>query len=212
MGQRLLAMVAEGARSRIYLSPTEAMENAANKAQPTWKPSGEVPARLTGGTCVPYGLKEWGNLFTPRQLVALTTFSDLVGEARERVQQEALAAEICDDEKGLESNGTGARAYAEAVSVYLAFAVDKLADRNSSLCAWASLREHARNTFGRQSLPMVWDFAESNVLSDSSGNFDGGIESIYNGLSGTPAIAAGFSQQADAQSQTISANKVISAR
>jgi len=138
---------------------------------------------------------------------SLPTLSD---EDPKKISHDSLAAGRCNDDKGLESNGTGVRAYAEAVSVYLAFAVDKVADRNSSLCAWTSLREHARNTFGRQSLPMVWDFAESNVLSDSSGNFEGGIKSIHNGLLGTPAITAGFSQQSDAQSQTISDNKVIS--
>jgi len=209
-GAKLMAFVAEGVRSRVYLSPTNEMEVAARSANPTWKPSGEVPPRLTGGTCVPYGLKEWGDLFSPRQLVALTTFSDLVGEARERIRLDSLAVGFADVTEGIEMNGSGAMAYAEAVSLYLAFAVDKVADRNSSLCAWASLREHARNTFGRQSLPMVWDFAESNPLSDSSGNFEGGIDSIHNGLLSTPAIAAGFSQQSDAQSQTISANKTIS--
>jgi putative DNA methylase len=84
-----------------------------------------VPARLTGGTCVPYGLKQWGDLFASRQLVALTTFSELVAEARVKVRDDALAAGLPDDGKGLEANGTAAYAYAEAVSVYLAFCLDK---------------------------------------------------------------------------------------
>src|SRR5439155_8236576 len=130
---------------------------------------------------------------------ALTTFSDLVREARERVKGHALAAGLLDDGKPFAAHGTGAVAYADALAVYLAFAVDKIADRNSVVCAWASLREHARNTFGRQALPIVWDFAESNPLSDSSGNFDGGITSIANALSGVNAITAGRSIQADAQ-------------
>ncbi|GIX25479.1 MAG: hypothetical protein KatS3mg122_2710 [Caldimonas sp.] len=92
MGARLMAIVAEGARGRVYLAPTQEHEDVARQAQPTWKPSGNVPARLTGGTCVPYGLTEWGDLFTPRQLVALTTFSDLVQEAIEQCRQDALAA------------------------------------------------------------------------------------------------------------------------
>jgi len=210
LSSKLMAVIAEGSRCRVYLSPTTEMESVAHSAAPTWKPSGEVPPRLTGGTCVPYGLKEWGDLFSRRQLLALTTFSDLIAETRERIKSDAVMAGYPESDIGLEMGGDGSAAYADAVSLYLAFAVDKVADRNSSLCAWASLREHARNTFGRQSLPMVWDFAESNPLSDSSGNFEGGIESIYNALRYTPAIATGLSQQADAQSQKISLNKTIS--
>ncbi|MGC8732669.1 MAG: DUF1156 domain-containing protein, partial [Halothiobacillaceae bacterium] len=94
--------------------------------------------------------------------------------------------------------------------VYLAMAVDKVADRNSTVCAWASLREHARNTFGRQAIPMVWDFAESNPLSDSSGNFEGGIVSIVAGLGSLTTVAAGHAGQADAQSQDYAAAKLVS--
>ncbi|MFN3298532.1 DUF1156 domain-containing protein, partial [Caldimonas sp.] len=210
MGARLMAIVAEGARGRVYLAPTQEHEDAARQTQPTWKPSGNVPARLTGGTCVPYGLTEWGDLFTPRQLVALTTFSDLVQEAINMCRQDAIAAGLPDDGVGLDAGGTGAAAYAEAVGVYLAFATDKVSDRNSNLCAWASLREHARNTFGRQSLPMTWDFAESNPLSDSSGNFEGGIKSIIDALAGLAPVAPGRARQADAQGQSLSLNRVVS--
>ena len=86
MGARLMAIVAEGDRGRVYLAPTAEHEAAARQAKPEWKPDGDVPARLTGGTCVPYGLTKWGDLFTPRQLTALTTFSDLVGEAMVRIR------------------------------------------------------------------------------------------------------------------------------
>ncbi|MFZ2651782.1 MAG: DUF1156 domain-containing protein [Burkholderiaceae bacterium] len=202
MGARLMAIVAEGERGRVYLAPTPEMEAIALTAQPRWKPEGEIAKRMTGGNCTPYGLTTWGDLFTPRQLVALTTFSDLVQEAHERVHRDALQAGIPADPKPLRDGGTGATAYAEAVGVYVALAVDKVADRNSTVCAWASLREHARNTFGRQAIPMVWDFAESNPLSDSSGNFEGGIVSIVAGLSPSfstrrcfPANPAGLRSQ-----------------
>ncbi|EQD69675.1 protein containing DUF1156, partial [mine drainage metagenome] len=108
MGARLMAVVAEGVRGRVYLAPTPEHEAIANEAQPQWRPSGDVPARLTGGTCVPYGLKEWGDLFTPRQLVALTTFSDLVPVAIEKCQQDAIASGIADDGVGLDAGGSGA--------------------------------------------------------------------------------------------------------
>ncbi len=119
-------------------------------------------------------------------------------------------ATMIEDERPLRDGGAGATAYAEAVGVYLSLAVDKVADRNSTVCSWATLREHARNTFGRQAIPMVWDFAESNVFSDSSGNFEGGVDSIASGLGSVNPSSVGHATQVDAQSQGISALKIVS--
>ncbi len=210
IGARLIAIVAEGDRGRVYLTPMPDHETAARMAKPESKPEVTISGSTQYLGVKPYGMDRFDQLFTDRQIVALTTFSDLVQEARERVQRDALAAGLPDDQKPLRDSGSSGSAYAEALAVYLVFAVDKLADRNSALCAWASLREHARNTFGRQALPMTWDFAESNPLSDSSGNFDGGITSIVNGLSGVDAKTSGFSIQANAQDQGVSEGKVIS--
>lgn len=210
MGARLLAIVAEGARSRVYLSPTDAMQAIAESAQPSWRPDTPLPDDPRNFWTLSYGLNTFGHLFTPRQLVALTTFSDLVSEARERIRTDCLQAGMPDDGRGLDVGGTGATAYAEAVAVYLSFAIDKVADRNSTVCGWATLREHARNTFGRQAIPMVWDFAESNPLSDSSGNFEGGIDSIWNGLPSVCVPVGGHAWQADAQSASLSESRVVS--
>jgi putative DNA methylase len=210
MGARLMAIVAEGERGRVYLPPTPEHEAIAREARPHDVPETELPPKALGFSVQEYGMTRWCDLFTPRQLVALTTFSDLVGEAMARVKRDALAAGLPDDNKPLRDGGTGATAYAEAVGVYLAMAVDKVADRNSTVCAWASLREHARNTFGRQAIPMVWDYAESNPLSDSSGNYEGGIVSIVSDISGMNPLAEGHAEQADAQSQGMGAAKVVS--
>ncbi|SET85467.1 DUF1156 domain-containing protein [Oceanicella actignis] len=200
MGQMLMAIVAEGKGGRQYVAPSEEhvkiafapdAREIAEECRATFL-SGETPARLTGGTCHAYGLDRWGKLFTDRQLVALNTFSDLVHEAREEIEKDALAAGLSPDPTPLREGGAGARAYAEAVSVYLGFAVDKVADRNSSIATWAPTRQHARNTFGRQALPMTWDFAESNVFSESSGNFAGGVKSNVDALAGLPANPDGF--------------------
>ena len=128
----------------------------------------------------------------------------------ERVRRDAVAAGLSDDNPPLRDGGRGATAYAEAVAVYLAFAVDKVADRNSTICAWATPREHARNTFGRQAIPMVWDFAESNPLSDSSGNFLGGILSISSGLGSVHALVGGHGSQQDALATVIKPEKIVS--
>jgi putative DNA methylase len=125
MGARLMTIVAEGDRGRVYLAPTPEHEAAALKAKPEWKPEVAMPENPRWFSPPLYGLKTYGDLFTPRQLVALTTFSDLVQEARERVYRDALAAGLPDDMEPLRHGGTSAIAYAESVGVYLGFAVDK---------------------------------------------------------------------------------------
>lgn len=212
MGARLLAIAAEGKRGRVYFSPSELQEGVAKSASPSWKPSGEVPARLTGGTCVPYGLKEWSDLFSPRQLLALTTFSDLVPAAIEKCKADAIAAGMTDDGKSLDAGGSGATAYAEALGVYLAFGASRASDAWSSLVTWRNQVEASRNTFARQALPMTWDYTEVNPFSDSCGNWTGNsTEWVQKSLLHLPFDpVAGFAQQADAQTQSVSSGKVIS--
>ena len=213
MEARLMAVVAAGDRGRIYLPPTAEHEETACSAIPEWQPEGDVPARLTGGTCVPYGLATWGNLFTSRQLVALTTFSDLVGEAMERVRHNAVAAGLPGDDRPLRDGGTGATAYAEAVAVYLAFALSKLADRGSTICTWFTERDSTRNTFARQSIPMTWDYAELNTLLTGTGSFLGAVEWTAESIDGVASgygSSVGAGTQADAGNQVLSADRVVS--
>ena len=210
LGAKLMAVVAEGTRGRVYLSPTAEMEGLALGAKPTWKPSGDVPARLTGGTCVPYGLKEWGDLFTSRQLVALTTLGDLVGELQNRIQSAAASCGMASEDVGLESGGGSARAYAEAIRVFLSFQIDQLTNHLSTICAWHVNNEQLKNTFARQSLPMTWDFAEVNPFSTSTGSLNNLQERQIKAFSGLATAAPGFSTQADAAIQTITRDKIIS--
>lgn len=209
MGAKLLAIVADGTSGRVYLNPTAEAEAVARSAKPTWKPSGEIPARLTGGTCVPYGFREWGDLFTARQLVALTTFSALVGEAREHIRKDALAAGLLDGIPGLDAGGCGATAYAEALSVYLAFVVDYACNYWSQIATPAE--GFIRGTFARQSLPMTWDFAEAPPFGNTSGNWLGGLEWVTKAIDRLPSIkVGGFAEQSNASTQRISQNKIIS--
>jgi len=211
MGARLMAIVAEGDRGRVYLAPAPEHEEAAGKAEPHWRPEGEIAARMTGGNCTPYGLTSWGDLFTPRQLVALTTFSDLVGEARERIQRDAVAAGLPDDGKPLRDGGTGAMAYAEAVGVYLAFLVNQVANHSSSVCGWNSANTQMRSVFARQAIPMVWDYAESNPFCCSSGSYANLIERQVKGFVALGGGAEGAAGQLDANQQSISQGKLVSA-
>ncbi len=173
MGARLMAVAAEGNRRRIYTAPTESMEAAAAAARPSWSPEAALPDDPRNFWTINYGLVGFADLFTNRQLVALATFSDLVGEARDLVAQSARAAGWPDNGKGLEAGGSGATAYGDAVATYLALGLGRSADYWSSVCTWHSgvKMEALRNTFARQAIPMTWDFAEGNPFSDSSGNF-----------------------------------------
>ena len=193
-----LATVAEGRRSRIYLDPDAQNEQIARGATPPWHPSGEISHWPGRTNVVEYGMTAFSDLFTPRQLVALTTFSDLVGEARARARHDAVAAGLADDAVPLAEGGTGATAYADAVATYLAFAVDKGANLWSSLCSWMSDRGALRETFARQAIPMVWDFAEANPFSRSGGNFAMYLNRIVDCVSMLPATRMGTATQSDA--------------
>ena len=171
MGSLMTAVVAEGKRQRVYLAPDERHEQAARVRSPADPPNGDLPLDPRAITVPNWGMTQWADLFTPRQLTALCTFSDLVSEAREQIREDARAAGMADDSVLLRDGGTGASAYAEAVSVYLAFAVSKLADLGNSLCAWEPNAECPRHLFARQAIPMIWDFAEGNPLSESSGSW-----------------------------------------
>jgi len=214
MGVRLMAIVAEGARSRVYLDPTTQHEAVAHNALPIWKP--DTPSRGTWASNAQgrrYGFRTFGDYFTDRQLVALTTFSDLVGEALTRIRSDAIAAGLPNDTKPLRDGGAGAVAYAEAIAVYLAFSISKLADRGSTICTWFTERDSTRNTFARQSIPMTWDFAELNTLLDGTGSFLGAAEWTAESIEGVAAgygASFGAGLQMDAASQTLSAGKVVS--
>ncbi|MGE0681692.1 MAG: DUF1156 domain-containing protein [Candidatus Binatia bacterium] len=164
--------------------------------------------------CRNFGLNTPADLFTRRQLISLTTFSDLVQEARERVRLDALAAGMSDDGKGLDAGGRGATAYADAVAMYLGIAVSRYSNASSTLCAWnpGEKKEDIRFTFGRQALPMTWDYAEGNPFSTSSGNFSDNFETwLVKVLTWLPdRIKSGASRQANAASQSISSEKIVS--
>ncbi|MEJ6555549.1 DUF1156 domain-containing protein [Microbacterium esteraromaticum] len=200
LGATLIATVAEGSRRRIYLAPDDAHVRAAQVETPH-----DVPLQKLGydprNIWTPaYGLDTFASLFTNRQLTALTTFSDLVGEARERVLQDALAAGL-DEGDRLEQGGSGAAAYADAVATYLGVIVSKMTDRNSTLVNWYVSRESTSSTYARQALPMCWDFCEVAPLGDNTGSFSNSLtwtaETIEPLGTGTPAIV----QQADAASR-----------
>lgn len=209
MGTRLMAVVAEGRRGRVYLAPTQEHEAAARTAQPEWKPEMALPDNPRDFKTPKYGLTTYGDLFTDRQLVALITFSDLVGEAMGRVRHDALAAGVPGDSTPLRDGGTGAAAYAEAVAAYLALGVGRSGNYWSSLTPWGG--DFIVQTFGRQALPMVWDHAEGNPFSESTGNWTGALVWIEKVItSALPASRTASALQADAAAQDVSRDKLVS--
>lgn len=210
MGSRLMAIVAEGDRGRIYLEPTQEHEIIAHKAYPEWKPEVAMPENPRWFSPPLYGLKTYGDLFTPRQLVALTTFSDLVQEARERVKRDAVAAGMAGDGSGLDDGGTGAQAYADAVAVYLSFVLDRCADFSNTCTRWVSGNQKVMNLFGKQAIAMTWDFPEAAILHQTVGGFVPAAEFIADCIGKLPQEGCGVVNQQDAMTSTQAIAKVVS--
>lgn len=210
MGQRLMTIVVEGSRGRLYLSPTQEHDSLAATAVPSWKPDCEMPKKHRNFQPPVYGMNNLGDLFTPRQLVALTTYSDLVGEVRKRIRQDAIAAGMLDDNINLNDNGVESTAYAEAVSVYLGMGVSKLCDYSSTLCVWSPTRDQLKTTFSRQALPMTWDYAETNLFAGAAGDLSVTLQGMIRTIAEIGLNGAGTAVQADAQHQNYSAGKFVS--
>jgi putative DNA methylase len=194
MDVQLMAVVADGDRQRIYLPPDPAHRKAADVARPEGAPETELPEQALGFRVQGYGMTRHADLFTNRQLTALCTFSDLVGEARQRI--------IADGSD---------LAYADAVVTYLTFLVGKIADRNSAICTWDSSpsKETPRSTFARQAVPMTWDFAEGNIFAEASGNFSDATGFEAAAIDGLPA-RPGDAIQADATGEKLERSLLIS--
>ncbi|MEO5350318.1 MAG: DUF1156 domain-containing protein [Magnetococcus sp. YQC-3] len=211
IGQRLMAIVAEGSKSRVYLIPSEEQEAIAHQAQPSWRPETPLPDDPRNFWTLNYGLTKFGDLFTPRQLVALTTFSDLVGEAIERCREDAVTAGMADDGIGLDAGGTGETAYAQAVGVYLGLTLGRAADYWTGNATWEPLGGFIAHAFTKQAIPMVWDFAEGNPFSDGTGNWEQtALSWVVRVVQEFNPPVTGSSQQQDASRQEISISKVVS--
>lgn len=209
MGARMMAIVAECKRGRVYLQPTPEIEAIALQAQPTWEPNVEIPPDRRSMFTPLYGLTHFNHIFTPRQLVALTTFSNLVQEACEKVKQDALATGMSDDGCSLNDGGYGAQAYADAMAVYLTLGIGRSANYWSSLTPWGG--DFIVQTFSRPAIPMVWDYAEGNPFSNSTGNWTGALEWIIKVIiASLPALSTGTIVQEKAQSQKMTSGKIVS--
>ena len=183
LGVRLMAIVAEGQRGRIYLSPSDEHVRVAESATPEWEPEGDLPNNPRDFKTPNYGMRTFASLFTRRQLAALTTFSDLVGEAREKSRADDRADDLPADSCPLHEGGTGAAAYADALATYLAFAVSKSSTRSCTLAIWETGMGRLAGAMGRQALPMQWAYAETNPIAGAGGDIAGTAVSVAENLS-----------------------------
>lgn len=212
IGAQMMAVVAEGNNGRIYLAPDLEQIHAAKVDEPEDVPISDLPEKALSFRVQVYGMKQHRQLFTNRQLTALTTFSELVGKAQQKAEADAVAAGMNNDHIALAEGGIGARAYGESIGTYLAFVIDKLSDRLSTICGWDNgvKYETVRNTFSRQSLAMSWDYAEANPFSRSSGCFENCLDWIAKSFIALPANPISVAKQYDAQSDCGLRNIMVS--
>lgn len=209
MGQKLLAVVADGPRGKLYISPTAELEKAGLECVPQWSPDVSIAENPRNFQTPNYGLGTFGDLFTPRQLVVLTTFSELIGDVRERIFNDAVAAGVPNDNITLAAGGDGAQAYADALAVYCGLALSRWTDMFCALSSWNNTNQNIRGVFSRQAIPMVWDFVESNPFGGGA-SFGSVIETICKLFPSLPSSLRGVAIQADAVDPSPFSNSVIS--
>lgn len=210
MGAHLCAIVAEGEKGRLYIEPSSYHENVANIEKPDDIPEALLPNNPRDFKTPNYGIMGFSDLFTNRQLTVLTTFSDLVAEAQAKVEADAVAAGMPNDHIPLSEGGTGAKAYGEAVGVYLALGVSRMADIDNSLCSWEVTKTQVRHLFTRQAVPMLWDYAENNVFNNAAGDYTVSLKSIVKVIERFQQARIGEAKQFDAQSDCGLRNLMIS--
>ena len=211
MSDKLMAIVAEGKNGRVYLSPTEDAQKLALSSEPQNVPETPLPKKALGFRVQQYGMTRYLDLFTKRQLITLTTLSDLIQEIRNKAIDDAKDAGMANDDLGIEEGGKGAKAYGEALACYLGFLIGQIANHGSSISSWNANNGSMRGVFSRQAIPMVWDYAESNVFCNSSGSFNSLFGRLIKGFSTLGDGSQGEAKQLDATTQNTSQDKVISA-
>ncbi len=207
IGSKLMAVVVEGKHCRIYLSPTHEQETLAFSAIHTWEPDGELIGKSADQLPL-YGMSNYKQLFMPRQLTALTMLSDLVELAYKKVTEEEKQS--VSKRESLKVDTTEMIGYAEAIKIFLAFAIDRCADFSNTCTRWVPGNQKIMNLFGKQAIAMTWDFAEAGILNDVVGGFAPAVEFISRCIAKTNANGRGFARQADASISNISKGKVIS--
>ena len=210
-GEQLVAVVADGGRGegRTYVQPGGHQSVVDAISPPDVGPNAPIDVNGLGIRVPRYGFETWPELFTPRQLTSMVTFSDLLPGVWVNVEHDAVAAGFSNDGARLRDGGSGAAAYADAVVTYLAMAVDRLADRCNGFCTWDVSREQVAHLFARHAIPITWDIAEVNPFSNSSGNWMGAVGWIKKVVENLPAHGVALVNQRDARAWDFGASGAV---
>lgn len=211
IGHKLFCCVLEGDRERVYVPFNEDFPTYQGNLIPSWKPDIEFFDKALGFRVGGYGFKYWSDLFSDRQLFTISSFSEEIRNVHEIIKKDALRNNLDDDNVSFESGGSGATAYADLISLLLTFVLDRCTDFNNSVTGWRAGNQKIMNLFSKQTIPMVWDFAEANILGNVVGSFLTNLEYQAKCLRTLPVTHnQGQSSQGDAQSSSILEQKIIS--
>lgn len=206
----LLAVVADTSGGRVYTRPRESDLVASSALPPpSWIPTGTMSTSARHMGPPGFGLTDWSQLFTERQLLALSTYIDLLAEVRTTIEGDAAKSGLSSDGARLRDGGSGAVAYGDAVITYLALGISRLTDMCNALCRWETTRTQVRNLFGRQAIPMVWEFAENNVFNDAGGDFRTSLRSVVRALERLPTGHSAVVAQRDARTRISEVGKSV---
>lgn len=201
IGSKLVAIVAEGSHGRVYLSPTKDAESIAKDAYPLWKPDVEFYQHALGFRIGNYGMTKWSDLFTSRQLLALTTFVDICEQVRQQLNNDPQFVHNSTNSEPRGPISNDGITYADAVAVFLALGISRSSSMWSSNCWWQPNGGFIAQVFTRQAIPIIWDFAEGNPFSEATGNWSSAIEWITRALCLLPGYPQGNAFQHDAASK-----------
>jgi len=210
LGSQLMAIVTLSKAGRRYHSPTKRHEDASDVTIPVDAPDTDLPEHALGFRVQQYGMSKHKHLFTPRQLHAMVTFSNLIRDVRNEIVKDAIKASMSNENTPVNEGGTGARAYAETISTYLAFACDKYAMYGNSLVPWYTKENRPSMLFVQQTLSMVWDYVEVNPFSNIGGSFNRSVQIVAGCVENLTGEIPGNAKQADVSTEKLQSNVVIS--
>lgn len=206
---QLMAICVQNEQGRFYLPPDEEQINAANVAMSEDVPVGALPNNTRWFSPPGFGMKDYADLYTPRQLLLMTTLCDLVSKEMTQVTKDAVAAGVPSDGRSLSDGGTGALAYGQAIGVYLALVIGKLANFQSSICTWDNRNGNVRAAFTRQAIPMTWVFAEGNPFSTPTGNYDTMLQNVVDSVARLRAHSSISVTQRNARTMKFPENAIL---
>lgn len=211
ISSQMIAIVADDGKKRVYLEPNVDQEEIATVVRPENIPHGDLPNFLLRFSPPAFGLTDYADLFTNRQLVFLTTMMELAKEVQPIVKKHAIKSGMQKDKITFSDGGQGALAYAQAIRIVLTLTISKLLDRCSNLCSWSSSSGGSlRNVFSRAAMPMIWDYAEANPFADAGGSFANALARTCEAIAELPTEGKSHTTVADCTLPNPVRNVIIS--